>query len=106
MKVLKVVVAYLLAVPTILLTLAVSFFAVREVLYRSMGKMTGMSIHYSLTDRQAIIFNSIDGLYEIAVIFILVRFLYKKKYNWVIIASVLALIIGFVLAHIEDGWRK
>lgn len=103
----KIVLAYLLAVPIILLIiLPVSFFAVREVLYRSMGKMTDMSRLYSLTDRQAIIFNSIDSLYEIAVIFILVRWLYKKKYTWVIIASVLVLIIFFVLAHIEDGWRK
>jgi len=106
MKLVKIILTYVLAVPSIILTVSVSFLAIREVLYRSTGRLTEMSKHYVLTDKQAIIFNSIDGLYEIVVLFILIRWLYKKKYNLALIASVVVLIIFLVMAHIADGWRR
>jgi hypothetical protein len=106
MKVAKIIIAYILAIPSILAYSILVFFALREVLYRSFGWQSEMSKLYTLTDKQAIIYNSIDGSFDVIVVVVLIKWLYKKKYNWIIIASFLVWIIFFIMAHIEGAWRR
>lgn len=106
MRLAKVIFAFVLAVPRMILSEFGWFITLREVIYRSAGKQTDMSKLYTLTDKEAIILNSVDFVWEVLVFVMLLRWLIQKKYNNVIIAAIIVWAVFFAEAHFEEAWRK
>jgi hypothetical protein len=101
-----IILCYFLSAITILSCVLLAFFALQEVYNRAKGIPTELGHLYKLTDKQSIIFNSVDGVFHLGVSILIGRWLLKKKYRKCIIASISLWIVFFLLAYLEEGLRR
>jgi mannose/fructose/N-acetylgalactosamine-specific phosphotransferase system component IID len=106
LRIIKIIFSYSIVGFTVVLSLIGVFISFREALYRGIGIETENARIYILTKWQAIIYNSIGCLFNITLIFFLSFLLYKKRYNWAIIATIIAWGVSFVIDIFEEFLKR